>query len=268
MTTSYPGAIDSYTTKVNGVDVPDAAHVNNLQDAISAIETELGTNPSASAATVAARIATIEGKVLPVSAANDFLVGDGSGGWVKKSLAQTQVILQPYALISGVLHKQLWIAGWRPTMTNGCASPAQIEMTTNKNVYDYLAFDQTTIEYAYANVPMPQDYTGGTVYAKVYWMHPAGATAYGISWGLQAVAIGNDEALDVVMGTAGYINDTGGTDSKLYISDMSLAITIAGTPSAGELINWRIMRKADNATYDTLNVDGYLIGVMIWYPVR
>ncbi len=24
MTTSYPGAIDSYTTKVNGVDVPDA----------------------------------------------------------------------------------------------------------------------------------------------------------------------------------------------------------------------------------------------------
>lgn len=58
---AYPGAIDSFTTKVNGVDVPDADHVNDLQTAVVAIETELGTDPAGSAATVSARIAALEG---------------------------------------------------------------------------------------------------------------------------------------------------------------------------------------------------------------
>lgn len=39
MTTVFPGAIDSYTTKVDGVTNVLAAHVNDLQDAIVAIET-------------------------------------------------------------------------------------------------------------------------------------------------------------------------------------------------------------------------------------
>jgi len=45
MATSYPAALDSYTTKADGVDTVQAAHVNNLQDAIVAIETELGVDP-------------------------------------------------------------------------------------------------------------------------------------------------------------------------------------------------------------------------------
>lgn len=59
MTTSYPSGIDSYTTKVNGVDTPDAAHINDLQTAVVSIETELGVDPAGSAATVAARIAAL-----------------------------------------------------------------------------------------------------------------------------------------------------------------------------------------------------------------
>jgi hypothetical protein len=60
MPSNYPGAIDSYSTKVNNIDDVDASHVNNLQDAVVAIETELGTNPSGSNATVAARFSSIE----------------------------------------------------------------------------------------------------------------------------------------------------------------------------------------------------------------
>lgn len=57
MSTSYPGGIDSYTTKVDGVDVVAAAHLNNLQDAATALETELGVLPKGSFASVAAAIA-------------------------------------------------------------------------------------------------------------------------------------------------------------------------------------------------------------------
>lgn len=42
MTTNFPSSLDSFTTKVDGVDEVLAAHVNNLQDAVVAIETSLG----------------------------------------------------------------------------------------------------------------------------------------------------------------------------------------------------------------------------------
>ena len=164
-------------------------------------------------------------------------------------------------------YKNLYIGGWKPTVTSGCASSARIEMGTNKNTYDYLAFDKDTIEYAYANVPMPDDYTGGAIYAKFYWLHPATTTNFGVSWGLQAVSFSDDDTLDAAQGTAKYANDTGGTTSDLYISPMTDAITIAGTPVAGDLVQFRVSRKADDATNDTLAVDAYLLGAMIWYPV-
>jgi len=174
----------------------------------------------------------------------------------------------PAQLVEGsTKYKQLWIGGWKPTITSGCGSESQIEMSTNKNVYDYVPFDANTIEYAYSVVPMPADYTGGAIVAKFYWAHPTTTTNFKVSWGLQGVSFADDETLDAAFGTAQYANDEGGTTNDLYISDLTSAITIAGSPSAGELVNWRVLRKADDATNDTLAVDAYLIGVMIWYPV-
>jgi hypothetical protein len=42
--TSYPGAIASFPTLTDNVDYPQAAHINNLQNEVVAIETALGTN--------------------------------------------------------------------------------------------------------------------------------------------------------------------------------------------------------------------------------
>lgn len=41
MSTNFPGALDSYSTKVDNVDIIEANHINNLQDAVVAIETGL-----------------------------------------------------------------------------------------------------------------------------------------------------------------------------------------------------------------------------------
>jgi hypothetical protein len=41
---SYPGSLDSFTTKSNG-DTIDASHIDALQDAVVAVETALGVNP-------------------------------------------------------------------------------------------------------------------------------------------------------------------------------------------------------------------------------
>ena len=57
MSTNYPGGLDSYTTKQDGVDTVAAADINNLQDAVVAIETELGTDPKGGYSNVGAAIA-------------------------------------------------------------------------------------------------------------------------------------------------------------------------------------------------------------------
>lgn len=46
MATNYPGSIDSYTIKVDGTSDVLAADINNLQDAVVALETRVGTTAS------------------------------------------------------------------------------------------------------------------------------------------------------------------------------------------------------------------------------
>ena len=73
MAAVYPGAIRSFTTKVNNIDIIDAAHPNVLQEEVVAIESILGVNPQISTApttgwigisttfaTVSERLANIE----------------------------------------------------------------------------------------------------------------------------------------------------------------------------------------------------------------
>ena len=87
MSTNYPGNIDSYTSKVDNQDTIIAAHVNDLQDAVVAIETELGTNPSGDHDTVKEYIESVEESVeelieeftLPISDA-DISLSPGNIG--------------------------------------------------------------------------------------------------------------------------------------------------------------------------------------------
>jgi len=170
------------------------------------------------------------------------------------------------SVINNKVHKQLWIAGWTPTITAGCGEYIK-ESSTNKVNQASFGFDKDSIEYAFVNVAMPDDYAGGDVYAKFYWKHRAG-TAFKVSWGLQGVGFGDGDALDAAYGTAKYANDEGGTAGSLYISPITDAITLAGTPAAGDFVSLRALRKADDGSNDTLNADAYLIGVMLWYPVE
>jgi len=191
----------------------------------------------------------------------------GVSGNILISTLLSSLGIAQYEIIDGVTYHKLWIAGWKPTLTNGCTASDQIEMGTNKNVYDYLAFDPATIQYAYANFLLPYEYSGGAVYAKFAWTHPATTTNFGVSWGLQGVCIADSTILDVAQGTAVYANDTGGNTSYLYVSPMSGAITLGGTPEAGKLCQLRAQRYSTDATNDTLAVNAYLLGVMIYYPV-
>lgn len=60
MASNYPAALDNFTDKTDGFDDVMAAHVNDLQHAVSAVQTTLGINPQGSAETVADALSGID----------------------------------------------------------------------------------------------------------------------------------------------------------------------------------------------------------------
>jgi len=153
--------------------------------------------------------------------------------------------------------------GW-PTTTGGCASPAKVESTTNKQNYYVLDFDQSTDENAEWTLVMPDSYDGGTITAIFYWTAATGSG--NVIWAIKGRSYADDEAIDQAYGTAVGVTDGLITTGDVHVSSATSAVTLAGTPAGGELIQIRIYRKASD-TGDTLNADARLIAVKIEYKV-
>lgn len=146
--------------------------------------------------------------------------------------------------------------------TNGAAS-GTAEMTTNKNMVKTLDFDASTQEFAQFEIAMPKSWNNGTVTFQPVWSHASTTTNFGVVWALQAVATSDDDALDVAFGTEQASTDTGGTTNDRYIGPESSAITIAGTPATGDVVQFQIKRNPSHGS-DTLAVDARLHGIKLY----
>ena len=80
---------------------------------------------------------------------------------------------------------------------------------------------------------------------------------------LQGVAVSNDDAIAAAFGTEQTSTDTGGTTNDLYIGPESSAITIAGTPAAGDTVFFRVARKTGNGS-DTMAIDARLHAILLY----
>jgi hypothetical protein len=203
---------------------------------------------------------------LPGQAGNDgkFLQTDGStAGWTQPTKADVGLSAVDNTAVLG--RHAIWVPASAMTArtTNG-ATGGLLETTTNKVMARTLDFDASTIEYVQFALRMPKSWDEGTVTFVPEWSHAATVTNFKVSWGLQAVAISDDDTLDAAFGTAQFSDDTGGTTNDLYAGPESAAITIAGTPAAEDFVVFQVLRKADDATNDTLAVDARLHGVTVY----
>lgn len=165
----------------------------------------------------------------------------------------------------GAVGKQsLWIpaAAMRYRTTNG-AAPGAVEMSTNKNMFVTLDFDTTTQEFAQFAIRMPKQWNESTVTFAPVWSHAATTTNFGVAFGLAGVAISNDDAGDVTFGTAQTSVDTGGTTNDIYEGPESSAITIAGSPAAGDYVMFQVNRTVSDAG-DTMAIDARLHGIVLF----
>jgi hypothetical protein len=155
-----------------------------------------------------------------------------------------------------------------PSVTNG-AGGSQVEMATNKNNVKALSFvDGAALKYACFQFAFPKAWNLGTVTYRVRWTLNSTSTN-SVVFGLQAVATSDGDVMDVAYGTAITITDAGlGTTAyKQHTSATSSALTIAGTPAAGDMIDWRVYRDPTNGS-DTLAATAEMIGIEIYYTTN
>jgi hypothetical protein len=133
------------------------------------------------------------------------------------------------------------------------------ESTTNDIMRSSLDFDASTIEYAQFQIAMPNSWNEGTVTMQFYW---EAANTGDVVWGGQGVCISNDDTMDAAFGTGVTVTDSVTATTDLMVTSATAAITLAGTPTAGDLAVFRVYRNASSGS-DTCAVDARLLGVKL-----
>ena len=141
------------------------------------------------------------------------------------------------------------------------------ETTTNKINYHYAAFDTATSESAWFTWTPPANWNASTVRFKLYWTNASGGSASEtIDFDLGAVAFANDDDIDGTAITGSQnVTDALSAIGDLHITSFSSAITITGTPVAGEEVHFKLSRDIAS---DNLAGDADVIGVLLEYSVN
>lgn len=153
----------------------------------------------------------------------------------------------------------IWIgaSAFNSETTNG-AERATRSLSTTLQIIDVLKFNDATKIYANFYWKPPPRWNLGTLTFIPHWTAASGSGNFVI--GLQAVAVGNGDALNAAYGTAINSTDTLISANALCIGPESAAITAAGTPTLGDGLWLRLVCDAAS----TLSVDAELLGIELF----
>ena len=159
----------------------------------------------------------------------------------------------------------IWVpaSAMYPSTTNGCAALAQVETTALRPDLKCLDFDPSSDEFAQFSIAMPKSWNEGTITYRPYWT-VTGTNTGTVAWQLGGVAMASDDTINAVFGTlvATTALAHSGTSNDLMVSATSGAVTIAGSPAAGELCFFQINR---DVSADAQTGDARLLGIKIFY---
>ena len=149
-----------------------------------------------------------------------------------------------------------------PNTTNGCADIAQVELSNGPEIKT-LDFDKDSDENAQFSVAFPKSWNEGTVTFQAFFTADSTNTGT-VSWDLAGVAVSDDDTCNVAFGTA--VAPTAkahsGTANDLDVTAESGAVTIAGTPAAGDQVFFQITRDVSD---DSLTADAKLLGIKLFF---
>jgi len=178
-----------------------------------------------------------------------------------------EVAISPIASSFPIGRQTIWIpAGAMIASTTAGATAGTVEESTNDQNYNTMDFATDADDHAEFQIPFPNSWDLGTLNFRVYWRSTATDTD-GVSFGFQAVAIADNQAIDASWGTAVVVDDANqGAAGELLVSAISGAVTVAGSPGDGELVFGRLFRDVSDSN-DTAGEDAQVIGAHIYYEV-
>jgi len=154
-----------------------------------------------------------------------------------------------------------------PTASNGCSAIQAVETTAGRPDMNVLDFDATADEHAQFQVAFPKSWNEGSVSFKAYWTVAAAVTT-GVAWGLQGVAVSDNDTIDVAYGNPTVVTDDAlNTTEDLCVTDESSPVIIAGTPAAEDMVFFRVFRDVSDAN-DDMTQDARLIGIKLFFTTE
>jgi hypothetical protein len=245
--------------------------------------TETFTNKTLTSPAIGTKISDTNGNELinltaTSSAVNEFTIANAAtgNGPILSSTGETNVDININPKGTGTLKSgtaAVKIAGketmWIPAQamygsTTNPADAAQVETTATRPDMKVFDFDASTAQYTQFTVAMPKSWNEGTLTYQVYWS-PGSTNTGNCIFGLQAVACADSDTIDVAYGTAIEVTDAGiGTVEDQQITSESSAMTVAGSPAAGEQTYFQLYRDAADGS-DTFSADARVLGVKIFY---
>jgi len=212
------------------------------------------------------------------SAVNELTLANAStgNGPILSATGETNVDINLNPKGTGVLKSAtaaIQIAGketmWVPasamyaSTTNG-AAPAQVETTALRPDMKVMDFADSADDHAQFSVAFPKSWNEGTITYQCFWT-PSTTNTGDCIFGLQGVACGDSDTIDVAYGTAVNVTDAGiGTVEDQQVTAESSAVTIAGSPAVDQQTYFQIFRDA-NAGGDTYTGVARLLGIKIFF---
>ena len=160
-------------------------------------------------------------------------------------------------------------SAFRPQANDPAAGLTTREFGANNTNVEVMEFTDVADSSAYVNFIMPEDWNLGTFILRYYWFREddeATPESKTISFDFSAVSFSNFVAIGSVSYstpiTLADTSDASAAEDKCNISGQSTAITVQGTPAAGDWINLRI---TDDVTDSTTSGSTFFVGLVIEY---
>ena len=161
--------------------------------------------------------------------------------------------------------ESIWVpaGAMYPSTTNPCSDLTQVETTALRPDLKVLDFATGADEFAQFSIAFPKSWNEGTVTFQPFWT-VTGTNTGTVAWQLGGIAVSSDDTINTAFGTlvATTALAHSGTSNDLMVSVESGAVTIAGSPAAGDCCFFQINR---DVSADNQSGDARLVGIKLHF---